>query len=86
MSTDACPNPAQVVICTEKGHRRVVQSICAHHRDFPEIEGEGETPLDAAVHLSSRLTAAMDSIGSGWRRDHIARAIADVREYVRVTT
>jgi hypothetical protein len=83
MPTDAPPNPGQVVICNERNIRHGVHSTCAHHRDFPEIEAEGETPRRAAEQLSARLISALDNIGSDWHRAHITRAIADVQEFVK---
>ena len=53
-----------------------------HHRDFPEIRAEGETPEDAAAHLANQLTRALDSALTDWRRETIEQAIADVQAFV----
>ncbi|RUL88895.1 hypothetical protein [Tautonia sociabilis] len=53
----------------------------AHHRDFPEIRAEGESPTDAAEQLVHHLTRTLDSALTGWRRESIEQAIADVRAY-----
>jgi hypothetical protein len=53
-----------------------------HHRDFPEIRAEGETPEVAATHLANQLTRALDSALTQWRRETIGQAIADVQAFV----
>ena len=52
-----------------------------HHRDFPEIRAEGETPAAAALNLANHLTRALDSALTKWRRDAIGQAITEVREF-----
>ncbi len=53
-----------------------------HHRDFPEIRADGESPAVAATHLGNHLTRALDSALTQWRRESIVKAIADVQELV----
>ena len=53
----------------------------AHHRDFPELRGEGETPEDATARLADLLAQTLDCVPSDWRRDQIQRAIEDVRAF-----
>jgi hypothetical protein len=53
-----------------------------HHRDFPEIRADGETPVMAATHLANQLTRALDSALTNWRRDTIGQAIADIQAFV----
>ncbi|WP_422931291.1 hypothetical protein [Singulisphaera sp. PoT] len=53
-----------------------------HHREFPEIRAEGESPVDAANHLANHLTRALDSALTQWRRETIEAAIADVQAFV----
>ena len=57
-------------------------STRVHHRDFPEIRAEGETPAVAATHLVNQLTRALDSALTAWRRETIEHAIADVQAFV----
>jgi hypothetical protein len=57
------------------------QATLIHHRDFPEIRGEGETPSAAAINLANHLTRALDSALTKWRRDAIEQAIAEVQEF-----
>jgi hypothetical protein len=68
---------------------RVIVSIGAtagsarvHHRDFPEIRAEGETPAAAANYLASQLTRALDSALTNWRRETLGQAIADIQAFV----
>lgn len=56
-----------------------VHAVCAYHRDFPEIRGEGETSEQAIGELLHHLTAALDSVGSERHRRLVQRAIVDVQ-------
>jgi hypothetical protein len=53
-----------------------------HHRDFPEIRAEGETPAVAATNLANQLTRALDSALTQWRRETLEQAIDDIRAFV----
>jgi hypothetical protein len=59
------------------------QATQVHHRDFPEIRAEGDTPAVAAGHLANHLTRALDSALTKWRRDAIEQAIAEVQEFAK---
>lgn len=61
----------------------MAQTAQVHHRDFPEIRAEGESPEHAASQLVNHLTRALDSALTVWRRDQIEKAIADVQSYVK---
>lgn len=52
-----------------------------HHCGFPEIRAEGSTPQEAAQRLASKLTRALDSALSAWRREEINQAIAEVNAF-----
>jgi uncharacterized lipoprotein YddW (UPF0748 family) len=54
-----------------------------HHRDFSEIRADGGSAREAASHLANKLTAALDSALTDWRRETINQAIADVEAYVK---
>jgi hypothetical protein len=58
-----------------------VHASCVHHRDFPEVRGEGRSPEDAAVRLAELLSRTLDNAPSGWRREILERAIGDVRAF-----
>lgn len=57
------------------------QATQVHHRDFPEIRGEGPSPSEAARNLSNHLTRAIDSALTTWRRDAIQKAITEVEAF-----
>jgi hypothetical protein len=57
-------------------------SACVHHRDFPEIRAEGETPAAAATYLANQLIRALDSALTIWRRETLGQAIADIEAFV----
>ena len=59
------------------------QATQIHHRDFPEIRAEGESPSAAAYNLANHLTRALDSALTKWRRDAIEQAIAEVNEFAK---
>jgi hypothetical protein len=73
---DTQPSPVIVVI------RGSSTAACVHHRDFPEIRGEGSTPKEAATHLVLQLSRALDTALTNWRRDRVNLAIADVQAFV----
>ncbi len=57
------------------------QATQVHHRDFPEIRAEGESPRAAATNLANQLTRALDSALTNWRRDAIQKAISEVEAF-----
>jgi hypothetical protein len=72
---------------TDQSRVTVMTGATAHstrvyHRDFPEIRADGETPEVAASHLANELTRALDTALTGWRRETLEQAIADVRAFV----
>jgi hypothetical protein len=74
-------NPDQVVV-TPAGHSILaVHASAVHHREFPEVRGEGDSPEDAAARLADLLTRNLDDAPSDWRRENIERAIEDVRAF-----
>lgn len=74
-------NPDQVVV-TPAGHSILaVHAAAVHHRDFPEVHSEGNSPVDAATRLADLLARSLDSAPSDWRRENLERAIEDVRAF-----
>jgi hypothetical protein len=69
---------ATLVIVTEGATAGTAQ---VHHRDFPEVRTDGESPAVAATHLVHQLTRALDSALTQWRREAIQKAIADVKAF-----
>ena len=54
-----------------------------HHRDFPEIRADGGSAKEAAAHLANKLTLALDTALTDWRRQTLGQAIADVEAFVK---
>ena len=73
MATD----PSPVIVATGA----TANTASVHHRDFPEIRAEGETPKVAATNLANQLVRALDSALTSWRRETIEQAIADVKAF-----
>jgi len=74
----------------ESDHSRVIlrKGDCAlhsvhtarlHHRDFPELWVECESPEAAVSHLINQMVRALDSTASQHRRAAIASAIKDIQ-------
>ena len=54
-----------------------------HHRDFSEIRADGGSAKEAAALLANKLTLALDTALTDWRRETLAQAIADVEAFVK---
>ena len=76
-------NPGPVVITTEEHPFLTVHTSTVHHREVPEVQGEGQSPEDAVARLVERLSRTLDNAPSGWQREIIERALAEVRAYVQ---
>ncbi len=50
-----------------------------HQTEYPEIEAEGQTPVEACGRLAALLVEA----GEAWKRDPLGLALADVRRFSR---
>jgi len=74
-------NPSQVIVLPEEYKHASAHGLCAHHRDFPEVHGEGSSPRDAAVRLAELLSSILDNAPSDYRRQIIQQAIEDVRAF-----
>jgi len=59
------------------------QTTQVHHRDFPEIRADGKTEQEAASHLVNKLSLAMDTALTDWRRQTLGQAIADVAQFLK---
>ena len=64
------------------GTGAMANSATVHHRDFPEVRAEGETPAQAATYLANQLTRALDSALTHWRRETLVAAINDIEAFV----
>ena len=74
-------NPSQVIVTTEDHSYASIRALAAHHRDYPEVRGEGGSPEDAASRLAELLSISLDNAPSDWRRENIQQAIEDVRAF-----
>jgi hypothetical protein len=77
------PNPSEVIVIAESHSFLPVHGSSVHHREFPEVRGEGSSPEDAAEHLAQQLSRTLDSAPSDWRREILNRAIDDVRAFAK---
>ena len=74
-------NPGQVVVLTDDHQHALRHGLSAHHRDFPEVHGEGNSPEAAAARLAELLSLTLDNAPSDWRRQSVLQAIEDVRAF-----
>lgn len=74
-------DPSQVIVTTEECTRPSVHTSYVHHRDFPEVRGEGESLKEAADRLVERLSLGFDHAPSQWRQESLRQAIEDVRAF-----
>jgi hypothetical protein len=73
---------ARVIVTVGPCECHSVQTTQVHHRDFPEIHSEGEDRAAAGTNLANQLARTLDSAPSGYRRQALERAIADVRDFL----
>ena len=59
-----------------------VSATRVHHRDFPELHGEGETPFEAGLDLLRHLISEQGTIADGWHRESLEQVIADIRSFL----
>jgi hypothetical protein len=76
-------NPNQVIVMSEDHALHSVHGLSVHHRDFPEVRGEGSSPEDAAARLAELLSRTLDSVPSDCRRETLEHAIEDVRAFAK---
>jgi hypothetical protein len=72
---------SRVVVASGVCDCHTIRSTHAHHRDYPEIQAEGESPAHAAARLINQLAAVLDTASDRWRREAVERAIADVKTF-----
>jgi len=75
-------DPSQVIVTAGESFGTTAHTSYVHHRDFPEVTGEGSSPEEAAAHLTDRLSLTLDHASSFWRRDCIMQALEDVQAFV----
>jgi hypothetical protein len=74
-------DPDQVVVMPPGHSILAVHASAVHHRDFPEVQGEGHWPEAAAARLAELLARTLDSASSDWRRERLEQTIEDVRAF-----
>jgi hypothetical protein len=72
---------SRVVLTSGACDCHTIHSTHAHHRDFPEIQAEGESPVHAAIRLINQLALALDTACDRWHREAVEWAIADVKTF-----
>lgn len=72
----------RVSVCVGQCECHAVSNTQVHHRDFPELHAEGESAAVAADRLEILLRRAYDDAPSDYRRDAIAQALHDVRQFI----
>lgn len=74
-------NPSQVIVVPDEHSGILIHGMSAHHRDFPEVHAEGNSPKAAAMRLAEILAQSLDNAPSDWRRQSLKQAIEDVRAF-----
>src|SRR5262249_11998370 len=69
-------------VTTEVLTGEAVSTLYAHHRDFPELQAEGETALVAAEKLGDQLLQALEGVSDTWHRESVKQALEDLRAVV----
>jgi hypothetical protein len=72
---------SRVVVADGVCDCHTIHSTHAHHRDFPEIQADGESPAHAAAQLINQLAIALDTAPDRWHREAVEQAIADVKSF-----
>ena len=70
---------SRVIVKHRDGSSLSADDFTVSHRDFPEVRAQGRSPEQAAARLVEKFVRALDNAPSHWRRDHLERAIEDVR-------
>jgi len=70
-----------ISIIIDEGLLMHIPCIRVHHRNHPEMRGEGCCLADAIKHLTCQLTLALESAPSRRRREAFRRALNEVREF-----
>ena len=74
---------SRVIVSFEESGCRSFRAPQVRHRDYPELRSEGSSACEGAAHLLLLMTRALEvSDCERWQRDHLRRAMADVRAYI----
>jgi hypothetical protein len=73
-------NPGTSIIVTD-GYWMHIRHTRIHHRQYPEVRGEGASPAAAAAHLAKQLAGALDFCRGREAFEALVRALADVHAF-----
>ena len=59
-----------------------VHEIRVHHRDWPELYGEGETTREAVKDLLRHLFTQWDCVASNWHRQNLEQVIVETQDFI----
>jgi uncharacterized protein (TIGR03067 family) len=82
LPTMAAERSAVIAVPGESAGCPGVSATRVHHRDFPELHGEGQTPYEAGLNLLHHLISEQGTIADGWRRAGLEQVIADIRSFL----
>ena len=71
-----------VIVDAEFSECPGVHEIRFHHREWPELYGEGETTREAVKDLLRHLFTQRDCIASDWHRQNLQRVIAETQDFL----
>jgi hypothetical protein len=60
-----------------------VHEIRVHHRDWPELYGEGGTTQEAIKDLLRDLLSESGCVTSNWHRENLERVTAEVQDFLK---
>jgi hypothetical protein len=73
MATDS----ARVLVETDE-----IPQYHAHHRDFPDLRADGESPRAAATNLALDLEREIEVAADDLHREPLQHALTDVQAFV----
>jgi hypothetical protein len=89
MAIDQKENPSQsteqcgvVAVVSESPGCAGMHATRVHHRNFPELCGEGATPYEAGLALLKHLISQTGAVAEGCKRDALEQVIAEVRAFL----
>ena len=70
-------DPNQIIVATGQ-----IPQFRVNHRDFPDLQADGESPAIAAANLALHLEREIDAALDELHRKPLQQALADVRAYI----
>jgi ribosomal protein L25 (general stress protein Ctc) len=71
-------DPSRVIVTTGA----TPDAVRVHHRDFPELQADGESAELAAANLAQDLSREIDVVADDLHREPLQQALADVRAFL----